>query len=80
MYIDNGGTYQEYRVIKFCLCSSDRADTEGEGTHRRCKTVMENPLRWKCLPKEPEELRHSTDLPLKCEEIKSYWPFSYKIR
>ncbi|ROL29817.1 C-type lectin BfL-1 [Anabarilius grahami] len=36
------------------VCYTDRADTEGEGTHRRCKTVVENPIRWKCLPKEPE--------------------------
>ncbi|ROL29812.1 L-selectin [Anabarilius grahami] len=37
------------------ICYTDRADTEGEGTHRRCKTFLENPIKWKCLPKEPEE-------------------------
>lgn len=42
-------TYQEHLVIKVCLCSSDIADTDGEETHRRCETVVENDFWGKCL-------------------------------
>lgn len=34
------------------LCSSDREDTEGEGTNRRCKTVVASDFWRKCLSED----------------------------